>query len=386
MPGTPIAERDARLARVRERMQASGLDVLVLGCKGHWWTGRGHMRYLADFHLWGHDGLILVPLDGEPAVVVNSPAVAHLIARRGWIEECYGDMLVLPKTLDLLRARGLSQASIGTVGTHWIIPAEIARGLYEAFPRARFEDADALLDGVRMAKSPLEIAQNRELWALAQSSVERFHDVLTPGIEARALCAEPARVALAGGARDVLMLVGDRAELYGPPDESPLRCDELVRFHMEICGESGHWCELTTTLAYRELTDAERSLMASELRARDAVQAAARPGARLAELAATFESVLLEDGWALGEPTGHFDFHGQGQDVIEKPWFAAEQPWGGSADSELPAGAVISYHPRRNVVADVSWYPGVSDNLVITEEGSEWLSHQWPHEWRESRK
>ena len=48
--------------------------------KGHWWTGRGYVRYLSDFHLWGHDALIVFPVEGEPALVVSSYAVANMVA------------------------------------------------------------------------------------------------------------------------------------------------------------------------------------------------------------------------------------------------------------------------------------------------------------------
>jgi Xaa-Pro aminopeptidase len=357
----------------------------VLGGKGHWWTGRGYVRYVSDFHLWAHDALVVIPLEGEPTLVVTSPAVAAMIARRGWIEDCRGDMLLVPKTIDALREHDLSRAAIGVAGTRWIVPADVLRELQETFPGARFQSADELFDFVRMAKSPIEIEQNRELWRLAQSAIERFHEVLRPGEQQRVVCAESAKAALAGGARDVLMLVGDRSDRYGPPDDSPLRCDDVVRFHMEILGESGHWCELTTTLMFRPETDLEYRLMATELRAYERVRAATRPGMRVAELAAVFEQTVVEDGWTLGTPTTQFDFHGQGQDVIERPWYAAEQPWGSSFDAELPAGAILSYHPHRNVDGYSGWSPGVSDNILVTPEGGEWLSSNWQHEWRDAR-
>jgi len=191
-------------------------------------------------------------------------------------------------------------------------------------------------------------------------------------------------VAYAEGARDVLVLMGDRPHEYGPPRQAAIRCDDLVRFHLEICGESGHWSELTITLAFRPKTSDERSLMSSELRAYERVREAAKPGLTLAELAGSFEHTLQADGWELADPTTHFDFHGQGMDVIERPWFAAEQPWGGTGDAVLRPGVIVSYHPRRNTVPEVSWSPGVSDNLLITEDGAEWLSGGWSHEWREA--
>jgi Xaa-Pro aminopeptidase len=379
---TPLGERDERYGRIRDAMRAEGLDALVVGCKGHWWTGRGYARYLSDFHLWGHDGLVLLPADGDPAMTVNSPAVARLVAARGWIDDVRGDVFVVPRLVDAIRERRLDRARLGTVGTPWIISADVRDELGRSLPDASFEPADELLNRVRMSKSATEIQQNREVWELAKRAMERFVEVATPGATQRELAAEACKVALEGGARDLLVLMGERPDSYAPPDATAVRCDDILRYHMEISGESGHWCELTVTLAYRPLRDDEERLIASELRALDAVQAAARPGVTLAELAATFESTLRDDGWQLGAPTQHFDFHGQGMDVIELPWYAAEQPWGSAGDVPLTSGTIVSYHPRRNVVPEVQWSPGVSDNLLVTDDGAERLSGEWSHEWR----
>jgi Xaa-Pro aminopeptidase len=380
---TPSSERDRRYARIREGMRASGLDALLVGCKGHWWTGRGYARYLSDFHLWGHDGLILLPAEGEPALAVTSYAVANLVARRGWITDTGGDVFLAPRILKAIRERGLERARIGTVGTPWIISADLHRTLADELAHAQLEPADEIVDRARMVKSAIEIQQNHEVWELAKTSMERFAAVLRPGATGLELAAEASKVALAGGARDVLVLLGDRSDRYGPPDDEPLRCDDVVRYHMEISGPSGHWCELTLTFAFRPLAEDEARLLDSELRAYEAVRAAARPGVRLAELANTFEETVVGDGWELGAATQHFDFHGQGMDVIELPWYAAEQPWGSTGDAELEPGTIVSYHPRRNVVPAVGWSPGVSDNLLVTDDGAEWLSGEWSHTWRE---
>jgi Xaa-Pro aminopeptidase len=383
MAPTPISERESRYASIRAEMVEQGIDALIIGCKGHMWTGRGYARYLSDFHLWGHDGLILLPADGEPAMAITSPAVAGMISRHGWIPDTRGDVYLLSAFVDALRERALERGRLGTVGARWIIPSGLHDELIAELPAAQVAPADELVDLIRMAKSPLEVAQNRDLWALSKGAIERFVEVLEPGASQRALSAEACRYALERGARDILVLIGDRPDVYGPPMDAAIRCDDLVRFHLEICGESGHWCELTVTLAFRPIKEAERRLMASELRALEAVRAAARPGVRLGDLAGRFEQVMVEDGWQLGPPTRHFDFHGQGMDVIERPWYAAEQPWGGTNDAVVTPGTIMSYHPRRNVVPEVAWGPGVSDNLLVTDGEAEWLSGNWSHDWRE---
>lgn len=379
-----LAERDARYARLRAAMAERELDALVVAGKGHWWTGRGYFRYLTDFHLWAHDALLVFPADGEPAVALTSYAVAGLVAERGWVTDAGGDVFLVPRTLESIKRRGLERKRIGVVGTGWIIPTDLMLALEDGLPGASLESADDLFDVVRMEKSELEIQQNREVWELAKAAMERFAEVARPGVSQLELSAEACRVALAGGARDLLVLMGETPGRLAPPTDVPVRCGDHLRYHLEISGPSGHWCELTITLAYRSPTDAEAELLETELRALEAVRVAAAPGKRVSELAAVFEDAVIGDGWKLGSPAQHFDFHGQGQDVIEAPWYAQEQPWGSAADAALPAGAVMSYHPARRIDPAVGWTPGISDSLLVTAGGGEWLGGGWNHRFREA--
>ena len=120
-------------------------------------------------------------------------------------------------------------------------------------------------------------------------------------------------------AREEFILLNE-AGLHGPPRDVPVKCDDILEYHMEICGPSGHYSEITVNCAYREPTELESKLMDAELKAYDAIKEIAKPGIRISELAQTFEKVLLDDGWKFGPPKNHFDFHGQGQDVVERPW------------------------------------------------------------------
>ncbi|MBC8078498.1 MAG: aminopeptidase P family protein [Chloroflexales bacterium] len=377
-----LAERDGRFARLRSAMAQENLAALVVAGKGHWWTGRGYVRYLSDFHLWGHDGLILLPYAGEPALTLSSYAVAKKIASRGWITDTRGDVYLVPRLAEIMAERGLTRGRVGIAGLRWIMAAGTYEQLIAALPDVTFVSADDLFDRVRMIKSPLEIQQNRELWALAKSAMERFVEILEPGRTQRELAAEAARVALAGGARDLLIFIGESPTQYDPPEDVPLRCDDIVRFHMELCGPSGHWCELTVTCAYREPTELEARLLASELRACAALHQLARPGARLSALAAAYEERMRDDGWTLGKPGTHFDFHGQGMDTIERPWFAEETPWGQSQDWPLEEGMIFSFHPKRSVPSATGWSPGINEDILITENGADRLSGDWDLRWR----
>ena len=122
--------------------------------------------------------------------------------------------------------------------------------------------------------------------------------------------------------------------------------------------------------------------MEDELLAFEEIRNTIRPGHRLSDIAATFNRVMADQGWDLGEETTHFHFHGQGMDTIERPWFSQKQPWGQSQDWVLKPGMVFSYHPRRNVLPPDHWSAGINEDILITENGIERLSVDWEHRWR----
>jgi hypothetical protein len=202
------------------------------------------------------------------------------------------------------------------------------------------------------------------------------------GMSQLELSSEVCKQVWAAGARDILIFIGEAPGVYDPPQNIPLSCDDKVRFHLEICGPSGHWCEITVNCAFREPSELEQKIMDDELLAFDEVRKMAKPDARLSDMAATFNRVLEQQGWNLGEPTSHFYFHGQGMDTIERPWFAQQEPWGQSQDWVLEAGTVLSYHPRRNVLPPGSWGTGLNEDILITDQGAVRLSKDWNQRWR----
>jgi len=175
--------------------------------------------------------------------------------------------------------------------------------------------------------------------------------------------------------------VGERPDAYDPPENIPLRCDGVVRLHMEICGDSGHWCERTVTFARREPTAAERSVLEAEVRAYATVRTAARPGATLAGLSDLFARSMADQSLPPKGPSAHYDFHGQGLDSIEWPLYSSADPEGTHGDAVLRAGQIFSYHPARPYPTDAGFLPDIHDNLLITEDGGERVSGDWDLGW-----
>jgi Xaa-Pro aminopeptidase len=370
-----LRERDERIRRLQKSIRLEGLDALLVAGKGHWWSGRGYFRYLTDFHLHGMDGIILVPAEGSPMLSLSADRIAGLIADRGWITDVHGDPDIVPTMVEIMKRRGLSKARVGIAGQRFIMPLGSYQALVDGLPEVSFVKADHVMDRVRAIKSPLEILQQRELWSLAKAAMERFVEALEPGRTEWEMAAEAMQVVTAGGGRDTLIFFNGN-----PPEELPVKMEDVLGYHMEIEGPSGHWCELTVNLAYREPTVLERRLMDTELRMYEAIRSVAKPGACIKDMVATMERVYHEDGWTLSEKQApHNDLHGQGLDVIEWPTYGTLDTRDG--DVEFQEGMTFSYHPRRAVEPQAR-RPGINENIVITAEGVERLSEPWDLRWR----
>lgn len=370
------------MAALRRAAVAANMDALLFAGKGHYWTGRGTVRYLTDFHLWAHDALLLLPVAGAPAMTVTSHGVAKRIVERGWIEDVRGDYRLVRGIADAVRAKGLSRARIGIVGLEWILPSGMRDALAALLPEVSFTSADAIFDAVRAIKSPLEIEQCRGLWPMMRAAMDSFQAALAPGVTQQAAVAAAFRTATAMGARDMLAFIGESPAEYGTPEDVPLRCNDVVRLHLEFCGESGHWCERTMTYAYRDPTPQEAALQRAELNAYDALRRAAIPGRTLADISAVFVEAMAAQGFVAAGSSAHLDFHGQGLDAIEHPWFSSHDPAGTFGDAILKAGQVFSYHPSRPYVGVAGWLPDIHDNILIEDSGAVRLSGDWSFDWQ----
>ncbi len=388
-----LAERDQRFHRLRQAMRKEGFDALLIAGKGHGWTGRGYFRYLTDFHLWGHDGVILFPLDDEPMLCLSSGNVARRIADRGWITEYRGDWHVTPAIVEEIKRRGLDRGRLGIAGYTFILGAGLTDILKSGLPDAKLVNADLLMNRVRAKRSALELQQYQELWAMSKGAMERFATYFEPGMTERQASAEPLRYIHEHGARDALIFINGN-----PPEDRILEQEGILSFHMEICNESGHFNEHTITLAYRDPTELEERLAASQFRAFEKVRKITVPGTTMVRLFEVFQESLQEDGWVFsGSRRPHFEFHGQGMDWLEWPTYANNDPFGNALAGaemkeppELEAGMVFNYHPSPSPgyfagyesVTGLKGAASINDHLLVTREGGVRLSGDWDMRWR----
>ena len=49
------------------------------------------------------------------------------------------------------------------------------------------------------------------------------------------------------------------------PTNEKINIENKIRYHLEICGPSGHWLEITKNLAFKNIHDTEKKIMNDEL-------------------------------------------------------------------------------------------------------------------------
>jgi Xaa-Pro aminopeptidase len=167
----PIAWYRAAIARVQSALQAAGLDGMLL--KDQWnivyLSGYFHSQTERPEALW-------VPAVGEPALFV--PGLDRDLVAGWWIRDAEyyfdfphaeanndpraGPALSPQGTVDLWQwmLRGLERRGFGakTIGLDWDAPDSALRKFRETLPSATFRSAGDIPHGMRLIKTPEEIA------------------------------------------------------------------------------------------------------------------------------------------------------------------------------------------------------------------------------------
>ena len=338
------AARSARLARVRARFEAAGIDA-------YFGLRREHMRYLTGFTLAdgeekvaGTSGQFLV---GAEEVVVLADSRYTIQAGR----EARGARVV-DGPRDLGAAWPGLVASVGArrVGVEAaLLPHLTWRRLEEAAPDVELVPVEGWIETDRAIKEPAEIERIAAACAVADRALAALLPKVRPGATEHDLALELEWLIRTGGAEAIAFeptcLVGANAALpHGAPSDDVVQAGAVVLFDFgaEV---GGYRSDMTRTLFAGEPT--ERDLAVYELVARaqkaaiDQLEACvdgelALPSGR--DLDGVARRLIEADGrWPA---YGHGLGHGIGLQTHEQPSLGA---W--ALDSPLPSPTVFSVEP-----------------------------------------
>jgi Xaa-Pro aminopeptidase len=338
------AARPARLARLRARLAAAGLDA-------YFGLRREEIRYLAGVVLGegeekvaGHSGRFLVT--GDEVVVLADSRYA-LQARREAPEARLEDV-----TYDLA-ARW--PALVGSIGARRVaVPAaDISRALWDTLaasaPDVELVPAEPWIDADRAVKEPSEVERIAAAAAVADRALAALLPEIRAGVAESALAWRLEVLMREGGAEalafDVAALAGPQAALpHGSPGARRVRAGQVILFDFGA-QVAGYRSDMTRTLFVGEPRSRDLGVYELVARAQAATislletavaSGAALPSGRAADGAA--RDVIAAAGHA--EHFGHGTGHGIGLATHERPSLARA-----ADETPLPSPTVFSVEP-----------------------------------------
>jgi Xaa-Pro aminopeptidase len=364
------AARPARLARLRDRLAAEGIDA-YLGVRSE------NARYLTGFTLGdgedrvaGNSGRFLV--SGDEVIVLADSRYTIQAGR-----EAPGAR-VEPVTYDMAAGWAVLAGSVGArrvaVEAGFVSHA-VWRALEAAAPDVDLIPVEGWVEADRATKEPAEIERIRAAAAVA----DRALAALLPEIHAGVTEAELAwrleiLMRTSGGdglAFDVACLAGPEAALpHGSPGDRPVleRAVLLFDFGARV---DGYRSDMTRTLFVGEPRARDLEIFDLVARAqaaavdllRTAVAAGEAPSGRAADAAA--RSVIEAAG--MGERFGHGTGHGIGLATHEAPSLSRVAP-----ETPLPSPTVFSVEPGVYLEGET----GVRiEDLVVLDVAAGRLEH-----------
>lgn len=330
------AEFQQRRERARQAAARAGLAGLLVCSRGGGSADRyANVKYLADFYSrfpfipdvageWSARGhaFVVLPVAGSPVLVADDRPPAGPAA----IDEVALTDDVIATTAACLERCGLASGRLGVAGADtlpWSVHAELARRL----PAVEWLPADALLNRLRMVKSPGEIAKLQRASRLGCRATEAMLEKARPGVSHGEVAAAGLEVlARHGGILYNAFMSSGRGgndprlvEASFPTWAAGELLEEGDWFHVGISGAlDGYFFDHARSHPIGPATAEQVRVFEAPLLAVQAAIAAVRPGVTAGEVARVGREKLESLGFAL---EGGFKGFGHGIGLgWDSPW------------------------------------------------------------------
>ena len=317
-------EVERRYANVREALARDGLDAALV-CGSEYTGFEGAVTYLSGFQIVHRYAYVLLPREGEPAIVF--PSEARYVGEHGttWIDE----QVFADRPGDWLADR-LRGQRVGVYGLDYVMaPRDYATlaGVRELV------NWDVEFDHARAVKSAEELESVRDSVRINTEGFHAFHEAYAPGRSAAEVLAPAEQLFVAEGCGRLTMnmvLVG--AEFAIARAETTL--GEFCIPSLEIAGPGGHWVEVSRALGTPNDEVARMNQAYDEYF--EAAKDTLRPGNTAHDAHRAVSKGFADRGYKLGHVTGH----SIGMTMIEFPKI------GEGIETELRENMVFSIHPH----------------------------------------
>ncbi|MFW6082550.1 MAG: M24 family metallopeptidase, partial [Chloroflexota bacterium] len=364
----PAKEYQQRLRRTRRFMTERDLEALIIcGDPGH----VGDLRWLTNWRSGVGNAFLFLPSDGDAALVLHDEVPSYQLCTT-WVREirrpARGSGSIIKARDDLLDLIGVSgvRQRLGLVGEAGL-PIPIYLGIREDNPRLDVEDVTSFFALLRAIKSALEIDKIKQAVRQSDGAMHAAIDAVAEGVSEKEVVGQALEAMFASGAEDVafmpLVVAGRRTTWkHAAPTDRPIQRSEPVYIDLGAAYR-GYHADISRTVLLGEANAEQENALEFALAASKAVKEAAQPGIparRLREVGNEVAERFGLSGRAWG--TGH----GIGCKLREEPLLDPTN------ELLLQPGMTIAIEPM--CVCELGTFV-VEDDILITEHGSEYLSH-----------
>ena len=242
-------EYDERLYRVRQSMRERNLDALIIG-------DPSNINWLTGYDAWSFytPQMMLVGLDRGPFWLGREMDAG---AARFTTYLTSDQIVAYPEDLvqrvdthpaiflaDQIAALGVGRGVIGYESDVYYLTPRALSELKKGLPKARWVDADLLVNWARLVKSKAEIAVMREAAQIAEIAMQTAWDGVRPGVRQCDLMADVVAAQIRGTkqfggdqpALHPLILAGEAASTAHPMwNDNILKDGQTVAFELGGC-------------------------------------------------------------------------------------------------------------------------------------------------------
>lgn len=343
------------LERVRLQIRHQGWDAL-------WVTKAANRRYLTGFS--GSAGWVLVPARGRAWLLTDGRYTEQARQQTRDIRIVVSQKDPRVQLARVLQRRnwtrlGFEDDDVSVAG--W-------RQVKKAFPALKGLRATGLVEKLRTVKFPEEIRRLRQAIDCTEKAFRVFWPKIKPGVSERVLCYELEKAMLVSGAEGVafstIMASGPNSALpHASPTDRRLRRGDLLTIDFGCCC-SGYHADLTRTVAIGKAVTRQREVYKIVKKAQESAQKEIVSGQNTSVCDKKARQIFRKAGWE--KYFAHSLGHGIGLEIHEAPRLSR------LSNERFQAGMVVTCEPGL-------YFPGwggvrIEDDLLLTENGSEWLS------------
>ncbi|HTM10753.1 MAG TPA: M24 family metallopeptidase [Verrucomicrobiae bacterium] len=245
----PSSEFHNRIARIKLDMKQQAVDLLLV--YGDSWRF-GDLAFVSHFIPKNRGALTVIPLDQEPALVIQEPSRNNPFSSTlTWIEDVRSVGQFAQGVGQMLEARGLKPKRVGLVNVEQQLNIREWNGLVKLLDGVEFRDLGDVLRSLRCVKSAAELRALEKTASILDESLAVFERQLRSGKREYEVAAAAEREARRRGVEGFYLSIARSTEPrigLHPPGSAAIQKADVISVAVAACCQR-YWAELGRTFS-----------------------------------------------------------------------------------------------------------------------------------------